>query len=196
MIEPRHLAAFGFRQVQEERIIFPFGFAQRRHRLHVDGFMPRVGAVLGRAHIDAQIAARAVLGRDLDRVSFVLEIDTFVGRRHEGCRSIAKLGRVVDFGADRRVRTNQRTHVALDADRRVPDWNLESDGALLPFAGGHGPCAVDGEGAHWQQISFAGHHHCGDFCTKSGACSETSGGRLRLALTAPGSGISCSRARV
>ena len=73
----------------------------------------------------------------------------------------ASVALVVDLGADRRVRADQRALVALDADLGVPDRNLERDVPLLPFRRRHRPRAIDRERAHRQQVALAGQHHRG-----------------------------------
>ena len=64
----RRSRALDLRQIEEERVVLALGVAQRRLRLHVDRLVPRIGPVLGRADVHAQVAARAVLRRDLNRV--------------------------------------------------------------------------------------------------------------------------------
>ena len=60
-----------------------FPFDERRLRHHVDRLVPRVGPILGRADVDAQVAAGAVLRRHLDRVGAPLELEPLVGHRLE-----------------------------------------------------------------------------------------------------------------
>ncbi len=91
-----------------------------------------------------------------------------VRRRLEGRRRAGERSLVVDLGADRGVRADERALVALDADLRVPHRNLESEVALLPLRRSHRPGAVDREGAHRQQVALAGQHHRRDLLHEVG----------------------------
>ena len=68
---------------------------------------------------------------------------------------------VVHLRPDRGVRAHERALVALDADLRIPDGDLEREVPLLPFRRPDRPRAVDREGAHGKQVALAGQHHRG-----------------------------------
>ena len=161
VIELRHRRPIQLGEFEEEVVVRALRLAQRRLRVHVDRLVLRVGAILGRADVDAQVAARAVLRRDLDREVLALVLVALEQRRLERRRRARQRALVVDLRANRRVRADERALVALDADLRVPDRNLERDVALLPFRGRHRPRAVDGERADRQQVALAGQHDRG-----------------------------------
>ena len=146
-------AAVEFGDFEEEVPVVALGNAQRRLRRHVEGLETRLLLVLDRADVDADAAAGAVFGRDLDGI---LEAGPlFVARRGglERGGSAFQLLRIVDLDADHRVRTNHGALAALDADVRVPDGNFEREIALLPLGGSSGEGAVDGEGADGQLVA-------------------------------------------
>ena len=68
VIDFRQIDARGVGQVEKERVVVPLGVAERRLRVHVDRFVPGVRPIFGRADVHAQVAARAVLRRHLNRV--------------------------------------------------------------------------------------------------------------------------------
>ena len=142
-------------QRQEEGVVRALGLGDRQLRGHVDGLVPRVGAVLGRTDLDAQPAARAVVRRHLDRVVEAAKLGGPVRHGLErGRRRRARLGRV-DLGPDGCVRAHERALVALDAEGGIPHRNLAREGALLPAGGADRPGAVDGKRAHGEQIAVA-----------------------------------------
>ena len=132
----------------------------RRQRRHVDGLVLRVGLVLGRADHDAQVAAGAVLRRDLDRVLPALELRGLVVHRLESVR------RVLQTAAARRPwrgwRRAGRRRRTCCTGCRPSDPRPAPRSAMVRFShlrrAGR-PGAVDGEGGHRQQIALAGHHH-------------------------------------
>src|SRR3954470_23561080 len=101
--------------------------------MHVDRLVFRVRAILGRADVDAQVAAGAVFRSYLDGEGLALEFEALVGGRFERGGRAGEVGRVIDLGADRRMRTDEDALVALDADLGVPDRDLDGDVPLLPF---------------------------------------------------------------
>ena len=199
-VEPRRRArAVELGEVEEERRSSPAPASRSGAlRRHVDGLVPRVRLVLGRADLDAEVAAGAVLGRHLDRVLPALE------RRRPGSRSALKVAGaparalgVVDLGADGGVRADERALVALDADLRVPDRDLDGEVALLPLRGAHRPGAVHREGAHGQEVALAGHHHRGHALHEVGRVRRRRGAAAaRVAVAAVGGGTSWRWARV
>ena len=67
VIDLRQRRPIQLRQIEEEVVVRALRLAQRRLRMHVDRLVLRIGAILGRTDVDAQVAARAVLRRDLNR---------------------------------------------------------------------------------------------------------------------------------
>ena len=61
--------AIDFRQREEEVPVFALGFAERSLRRHVDGLLAGVALVFYRANFDADSAAGAILGSNLERVA-------------------------------------------------------------------------------------------------------------------------------
>ena len=157
----QHLAV-GVRQVEEEGEVLALGFAQRELRHHVDGFAARVALVLGGADLHAELAAGAVLRRDLQRVEHAgifarLELGGLEG----GGRVGESVGRE-NLRPDRGVRADDGALVALDADVGLPDRDFLGDVALFPLGGAGRPDAIDREGAHGQQVALAAEHQRGD----------------------------------
>ena len=72
----------------------------------------------------------------------------------EGRRRAVEERRLVDLGADGRVRADEHALVVLDADLLVPDGDLDGDVPLLPLARRRGPGAVGGEGADGQGVAL------------------------------------------
>ena len=92
--------------------------------------------LLGRAGLDADAAAGAVLDEDLEtelqpRLLDRLRIDHLEGGRRSGQIRLAN-----QLGADRGVRTRHHALVALNALRRIPLRHARSDAALLILRGG------------------------------------------------------------
>src|SRR5262249_48210105 len=120
------------REPQEEAPVDDLGVVHRPGRHHVNGLVLDLALALGRAQLDAEPTARAVLGRHLKRVTGPLELAPLRGGGLEsGRRARERHGRVY-LGADDGVRTDQHALAALDAKPLVPGWNLERDVALLP----------------------------------------------------------------
>ena len=157
MIKPRHVGPIDLRQVEEERVVGALGVAQRRLRRHVDRLVLGVGAILGRADVDTQIAAGAILGRHLNR-ELLSSVPAFEQCGLEGRRRMRQRRLAVDLRSNRGVRAHERTLVALDADLLVPDGDLESQVAFLPFRRAHRPGPVYGKRADREQVALAGQH--------------------------------------
>ena len=84
--------------------------------------------VLGRADVDAQAAAGAIVGRDLERELPARDTPCpaqSVDLKPAGAP--AERRGIVDLHADRGVRADQRAQAALDADLRVPDGDVLGD---------------------------------------------------------------------
>ena len=75
-------------QLEKESVVFFLSLTDRPLRLHVDGLVPRSRLVLCRAHLYAEVAAGAVLGRHLNRVSKPALFWTSVCRRLEASGSV------------------------------------------------------------------------------------------------------------
>ena len=150
------------RDREEEVVVFAFRVAERGLRSHVEGLVTRVRLVLRGTNHDAERAAGAVLGGDLDREFVALEAGGFEGRVLERCGGVGQRGGLVVFGADRGVGADEHAFVALDADRGIPDGDRLREVALFPFGGAERPGAVDRKRADWKQVAFSGEHHAGD----------------------------------
>ena len=168
-IEPR---AVRIRELHEKVPVGPRGDQQRRLRDHVDGLVPRVGLVLGRADLHAQRAAGAVLGCNLDGVFLTGEIRRAKRHRLKHFRGAGEGGRLVEFGADGGVRTHQDTFVALDADRRIPRRDFQRDIALFKTGCARRPAAVERNRADRHQVALVGEEARGNPLDKLGRMRE------------------------
>ncbi len=127
-------------------------------RLEVDRAVPDGLLRVGGARVDADAAARAVVGGDLDRhlhprqvpVAPVLGGEAFRG-------AVERLGRE-HLHPDRGMRADDRALGAVDADGRIPDRDLLGDRALLEAGGADRERAVDREGADGEGVAAAGEH--------------------------------------
>src|SRR4030095_8064937 len=119
-VHARDCRTIRLRQREEEVVVAALGVAERRLRVHVDGLVLGTGPVLSRAHVDAQLAARAVLRRDLDRVQAGRVLLALVRGRLEGGWRPGARALVVYLRANGGVWAHHRALVALDADLRVP----------------------------------------------------------------------------
>ena len=124
-----------------------------RRRLHVDGLEARFLLIFDGADIDADGAAGAIFGRDLDAVLEAGEFLVAGFGRLEGRWRAFELGGVEDLDADDGVRTDHGAFAALDADFRVPDGNFQSEVALFPLGCAGGEGAVNGEGADGEFVA-------------------------------------------
>ena len=111
--------------------------------------------VLGRADLDADPAAGAVVGRDLDRHRHARQVLRAPLLRAEARGRAGELGRVVDLHPDRRVRADERALGAVDAERLVPDRQLVGEVALLEVGRAEREGAVGGQRAHGQLVALA-----------------------------------------
>ena len=104
------------RQLEEELPVFRFLRTQRRLLGHVQGLARDIGLVADRADLDAQRAARAILGRHL-----VADVPArrviLAARRHVLERRRGVLGQFSreGLGADRRMRADEDALAALRA---------------------------------------------------------------------------------
>ncbi len=101
---------------------------------------------------DAERAARAILGRYLQRVFIVGKFLPARCRALERRWRVGKVFGLVYFGANDRVRTDEDALAALDTDVLVPHRDLERDVALFPPRRIGGISPVDGQCADRQLI--------------------------------------------
>ena len=158
-VQARKRGAVELGQVEEECEVRPLDRGVLRLRQHVDGLVLRVRLVLAGTDVHAQVAAGAVLGRHLDRVRHSLVVSPLIVNRLEGTWSTGEGFLAIHLGPDRRVRADERALVALDAELRIPDRDLQGDVAPLPLRGPGRPRAVGGERANRKEIALPGHHH-------------------------------------
>ena len=128
------------------------------------------GLFLGRAHVGAVAAARAVERRDLHREAVFLELGQARLALDGGRRLFAFGGRHQER-ADGGVRADKRALVALDAVGGVPLGDY--DGRTALFIGGRagGNRTVDhvaGEGAHRKVVAVLGRDHVGHVADEFG----------------------------
>ena len=140
----------------EERECFALPLAVVVDGPHVDRLALRLAAVLGRAHLDAEPAAGAVVGRDLHDVVEALQLgrEAFA-HMTEAIRCARDVARLEHLRADGRVRADHRAPVALHAEIRFPDRDLEGDAPLLVAARAGRPGPVGRERAHRQPVAVA-----------------------------------------
>ncbi len=98
--------------------------------------------VLAGQAVDAQGAAAAVLGEDLDRGLAALELGAHGIDGLEGLGGSSSGRRLDDLHPDGGVRADQRATAALDAVFRQPFRHVHGDIALLVLGGAGGPGAV------------------------------------------------------
>ena len=127
------------------------GLRQRVERLVVLELL-----VAGGAGLDADPAAGAVVGRDLDRHRHPGQVLRAPLLRAEARGRADELGRVVDLHPDRRVRADERALGAVDAELLVPDRQLVGEVPLLEVGGAEREGAVGRQRAHGQPVALAG----------------------------------------
>ena len=111
-----------------------------------------------RARVDADPAARAVVGRNLDRHLHPREVLVAPVLRRKAVRCAVEILGREDLHPDRSVRTDDRALGAVDADRRIPDRDLIGDRPLLVAGGSGRERPVDRERAHGQGLAATGQH--------------------------------------
>src|SRR5262245_8045275 len=148
--------AVGRGKPEEEVPVGDFDVVVRGLRLHVDGLVPHLALALGRTHLHAQRAARAVLRRDLERIARLPELPPAGGDGLEPWWRSLECRRLVDFGPDDGVRTDQHALAALDAERLVPHRDLLGDVALLPPRRSRRIDPVGRNRAHRERVALAG----------------------------------------
>src|ERR1700737_780439 len=113
-------ATVKFGDGQKEFPVFALGSAKRSLRSHVDGFVFGLALTLDRTNVDAEGATGTVLGRDLQDVSQILEFTPARLGGPERLRGVHEQRRIVNFGANDRMRTDQHALTALDTELLVP----------------------------------------------------------------------------
>src|SRR4029453_18179453 len=104
----------GLGQAEEEDPVPRFRLAKRWLRRHVDGSVADLALALGRADLDAQRAAGAILGGDLERIPGFTELGPARRRRLERGGRLGQESRCVDLGPDDRMGTHEHALAALD----------------------------------------------------------------------------------
>ena len=107
----------------------------RQLRLHVDRLVLDLRLVLGRADVDAQAAAGAIVGSHLHDKLPAGELLALVVGRSKTFRSLGQQRRIEGLHANRRVRATERTQPALRANLRIPDGNVLGDAAFFVLRG-------------------------------------------------------------
>src|SRR5579884_1459883 len=162
------VVAANVRQGEEKLPVGPLLLAQGRLGSHVDRFVLHIALVFNRAGFDAEAAAGAVFGRDLQAVFHAGKLFEVSVHRLEAGRGVFKVYRVKDLHADDRVGADHRAFAALDADARIPGRDLFGDVALLPAGGAGGVGAIGGQGADRQAVAFQGDHRADHVAHESG----------------------------
>jgi len=170
--------------------------AGQRH--HVDGLVLGIGLVLGRTDADAQSAAGAVVGRDLDpedmparslalkvaqsKVAGLVSLDSIAGS--------TTLGRIAACGqtSEHLLHWMQRSWSQIGTSRAMPRFSYC---VVAVGQAPSGPKALTGSRSPLPSIMTAVMR-----CTKSGEPAATTGGRRRLVVGAAGMATSCMLARV
>ena len=129
------------------------------------------GLLLGRAHVGAVAATRAVERRDLHREGIVLELGD-AGFALDALRGFLGLGGGHQERTDGGVRADEGALVALDAVGRVPLRNHDGRAALLigcRTGGNRTVHHVAGEGAHRKVVAVLGGDHVGHVADEFGS---------------------------
>ncbi len=129
---------------------------------HVDRLALHLGLVLGRAHVDADTATRAVVGRHLDGQLVPVEFARTELLREEPVGCPVERRRLEGLHADRGVRAHHGALAAVDAQVGFPDRDLDGELALLVGGGAGGERPVDRHRRHRQEVTLVGDHRHGD----------------------------------
>ena len=151
-------------------------------RAHVDRLVLDLLLAAGGADIDADPAARAIVGGHLDRHPSSRALAVLPLLVLERLRGTLGLGRLVDLHADRGMRAHEGALRAVDADRRIPDRDLPRDRPPLPPRRIGREGAVDRERAHREQVALARDHPGGHALHEVGG-RRGHGGHHRRSLT-------------
>ena len=154
-----HGAAVDLGDAEEEVVADALDVAVLDRRQQVDGLVLRLGLAARRAHVDADAAAGAVVGRHLDRQPGAgRELAPAVRLAEEVVGSAREVLGGEGLHADGRVRAHDGALAAVDAQVGVPDGDRVGEAALLPPGRPGREGAVDGQGADGQQVALAGQH--------------------------------------
>ena len=158
------MSAFGhFRQVQE---VLDVGLLLIPQCLGIGDHLQGLG--LGRAGVDAEGAAAAVLGEDLDRGLAALELLAHGVDGLEALGRLLQIRRFDDLHADGGMRADQGTAAALDAVFRQPFGHVHGDVAFLVLGGAGGPGAVIRHLGDLDLVALALDHLGGDLLDEVG----------------------------
>ena len=127
-------------------------------RAHVDALALHLALVVCRARLHAHTATGAVVGRDLDGEAHSGHVAAAEGLRLHRVAQALQRRRLVDLHADRRVRADDRTLAAIDAQVRFPYRDLGRDGALLVPRGAGDEAAIGRQRAHRQEVALPRQH--------------------------------------
>ncbi len=155
-------------------------------RLHVDRFVSHHLFALGGANVDADAAAGAVVGSDLDReqvVAVVLFLPQLRGETGRGVGERRPSGNAL-IGWRRAGRPARRGRSRCRC--RIPNGDLRGDAPLFELSRAGGKRAVDGHRADGQEISAAGDDGGGDSLHEVGPASAIAGRSRFLAVAAAG----------
>ena len=185
-----HLASVDLGKREEEIPVLALALEVVGLRQRVERLVIRILLVLRRTRLDADAAAGAVVGRNLDGHPHPRQVLRAPLLRPEAGRRPDERLRLVDLHPDRSVRADERALGAVDADRLVPDRELLGEVALLEMGRAEREGAVDGERADRQASP-----------RPAISARSRSGGPVRRAAVAvargerPGTSTSCSESR-
>ncbi len=180
-VDALQLLGRALREVQEEVVVRLLGIEVVESGFHVDRLAARIGAVLGRAHFDAEVAAGAILRRHLQHVLLAAHVAGLHIQRIQGGGGIGQRTRFYHLGANGGVGAGGHAVVALGTEVRLPDGHLLGDVALLPAGGAHRPGAVRREGGDRQAVAQPRQHGGGDRLDEVGGLGRYHGGALMAA---------------
>ncbi|MNG97572.1 hypothetical protein D3C79_566900 [compost metagenome] len=177
-VDALQLLSRALRQVQEEVVVRLLGLEVVEPRFHVDRLAAWIGAILGRADLDAEVAAGAILRRHLQHILLTAHVAGLHIQRVQGRGGIGQRFFIHHLGADGRVGAGGHAVVALGAEVRLPDRHLLGNVALLPAGGAHRPGAVRREGGNRQTVAKPRQHGGGDGLDEVGGLGGHHGGAL------------------
>ncbi len=177
-IDALQLLGRALREVQKEVVVRLLGIEVVESGFHVDRLAARIGAVPGRAHFDAEVAAGAILRRYLQHILLAAHVAGLHIERVQGRGGIGQRFFIHHLSADGGVGAGGHAVVALGAEVRLPDGHLLGDVALLPAGGAHRPGAVRREGGNRQAVTQPRQHGGGDRLDEVGGLGRYHGGAL------------------
>src|SRR5471032_3394680 len=161
---------------------------------HVDGFDFWVLPIFGRTDFDTQITPGAIFRCDLQHVFLAAHVAGLHVQRLQGSRGAFEGFRLNHFGTNGRVRAGRDAVVTLGTEVRLPDGHRLGDVAFFPLCGPGGQVPSGGKAETGRASPRPASIAAVTVLTKSGAASETIGGRLRgfSGMACNGTSISCS----